>query len=241
MKHMKAMAILGLIVSFEAVQAASTSIDLQLSRRLDNGDTSSSVGTIAITTLNEGNPGAATQSMLYTVTGLTLDSVGTADDQITFEMGLAGSSSSGTVVGMGASYGAWGIADGSGSASLIENDEALTFGFVAATVTLGAGAFESASVSFDGFTGFSALNVAAGETFNISGTAANNVTGASIASNGDLYSFTGSESAFTVEGNEGAMRYNLVQASVTINTVPEPSASVLIALAGISLILRRRK
>ena len=94
-----------LVLGAVASQATITPIDLQLSRRLTNGDTSSSLGTIAITTLNAGSTGPAVQSITYTVTGLSLDSVGTGDDEVTFEMGLT-ASATGTVVGIGASFGA---------------------------------------------------------------------------------------------------------------------------------------
>lgn len=232
---------IGLIsVTTLVTNAAVTTIDLDMSRG-DPNRTFTSHGTIATTTFNTGSAGGTDQFIVYTISGLTLDSVGTADDSFTFTLGLLAASTSGTVTGIGASFQYWGVNDGTGTGSLIESDETIRFDFDAAVVTLGAGATETASLNFDGFKGFELLNTAAGETFNITGTTNNNVTNQAHAGQEALNAFTGLEDSFIYGGNSGAMRIGGIRAQVTITTVPEPSSALLLGLAGTALTFRRRR
>ncbi|SHK42509.1 PEP-CTERM protein-sorting domain-containing protein [Rubritalea squalenifaciens DSM 18772] len=231
-----------------SAQAATTLLDVQLSRT-EAPRSEANLGTVGITTFNAGNPGPASQTITYTITGLTLDSVGSGDDEVVITMGIVATSTSGAVTGIGAAFGAWGVEDGTGTASLVDPDEALSFSITAASVNLGAGAFETAEINFDGFTGFAALNVGAGETFNIANTNSNDVTNFEAAplpndpdeGAANIYTFTGTEDSFTVEGNTGAMRYAYITGGFTIDTIPEPSSTSLLGLAGLSLILRRKR
>lgn len=230
---------LATLMTIGSAQAALTTLNFELSRGSAQSVMITPTGTVTnsnLTTASAGNP----QTSGYTITGLTLDSVGTGDDSITFNMILTGTGT-GTIDGFGAAFEAWGVQDDDGTGSLVDPDESLAFSFEAASVTLGAGATETATITFDGFTGFRALNVQSGETFDITGTTGSNATGESIAQNA-LYSLAGgTENSFTIEGNTGAMRYYHVGGQVTVNAVPEPSSAALLGLGGITLILRRRK
>ncbi|MGB0993094.1 MAG: PEP-CTERM sorting domain-containing protein [Akkermansiaceae bacterium] len=225
-----------------AAHSAVTTIDLDLSRAAGTSSrTNTSHGSISSIVANAGSAGGADQSIQYTVTGLTLDSVGTADDSITFTMGLLGASTTGAVAGMAASFEYWGVNDGTGTGSLVEPDETLRFDFDGSTISLGAGATETASLVFDGFEGFELLNTSAGETFNITGTTNNNVTNQAHAGQEALNSFTGFENTFTYGGSNGAMRIGGVRAQVTITTVPEPSSALLLGLGSLAVVMRRRR
>jgi len=72
------------LISLSTAQAAITTLDLELSR--DSAQSSTSEGTIAVTISNTGPTGGADQFMTYTISGLSLDSVGSADDSVTLTM-----------------------------------------------------------------------------------------------------------------------------------------------------------
>ncbi|MFC4992637.1 PEP-CTERM sorting domain-containing protein [Rubritalea tangerina] len=229
-------------------QAAITNLELGLSRADSGSRSFTNLGSLintGETTSDGGNP----QSSVYQISGLTLDSVGTADDSITLTLTLTGTGSA-AIAGHGASFSYWGVNDGSGSASLVDEDESLAFAIGPISVNLGAGAVETAQATFLGFKGFGALNVATGETFDITGTTNNNATNVDAKglpndtsdTNVELYNFSGYEQGFTIAANSGAMRYGRVLTDIRIETtaIPEPSSCALLSLAGLTLLRRKR-
>ena len=227
-----------------ASQAAITSIDLTLGSRTSSSDTLTSLGTISVESGRPSSTGGAYQTMSYKVTGLTLDSVGTADDEITFELGLLGTGDN-TVNGIAGDKNAYFAvaSDNGGDDTLLENDEGLTISYAGATVTLGAGATETASIAFDGFTGFSAWNFTPGsESFNVSGTVASDATAQTVAANGGAYSLLATEDVFTIEGNVGSSRYSRFLTGVTVTTtIPEPATLGLVVASGAGILFIRRR
>ncbi|GAA5496225.1 hypothetical protein Rhal01_02407 [Rubritalea halochordaticola] len=196
--------------------------------------------TIAITQ-GSTTDGGADQTLIFTVSGLTLDSFGAGDDSLVINLQLSATSSLDTVSGIGRSFEAWGVNN-----SLIDVGETLTFSMGTAQVNLGAGTTDIVeSVVFNGFTGFDLLNVGAGETFDITGTDNSDATGVSISQNqGYLLGGGEQEQSFTyVASGTGGMRIYEVTNSFTVTTtaVPEPSSVALLGFGGLALVMRRRR
>jgi hypothetical protein len=247
MKHPFLFAGFSAVLGLGIASAATTSIDLRLSQNIsddntqaDPPNTKSSLGTISVTA-GAFDATTASQVFTYTVSGLTLDSFGTADDSIEFKMKLTGYSTTGAVTSLDAIYAAWGVNDGTGTTTLVDADEALKFAFDGATVTLGAGGTETATITFNGFTSFQGLNLATSEVFDITGTTGSDQTGITGNPNYTVFTLTQPEDAFTLDVTTGGIRYRRIETSVTVDTVPEPSsAAVFLSLFGLALIRRRR-
>ncbi|BDS07196.1 hypothetical protein NT6N_22360 [Oceaniferula spumae] len=227
---------LAFTLSLTAAEAVVTNIDLQMASGEFGNRTLTSEGTIGFApgSGNVSNSGGADQSITYRISGLSLDNFGTGDDSVDITLGLF-ATSNGAVTGMGTAFGHWGV-----NGSLVSPTQTITFTIDEATVNLGAGGTETATVAINGFSAFNLLNVAANERYSITGTVANNVTGADPVQDVPNQ-FTGTEQAFTYGGNVGDMRVGELQSSITITSVPEPSSAALFGLGGLALILRRCK
>ena len=246
---MKLITLSTLIASVGICSAATTVIDLQLSK--SNSKSGSSSGSIAKTTDNTGSSSSTPATVTYTISDLTLDADGTANDSFTVTMQLSGTATN-TVGGFGASFGYWGVAQSSGTDNLVDSDETLQFSITGLTLALSGGNAGS-TINFDGFTGFNALNVDSGETYNVAGTTDNNASAVVVDSlpqssaldtNSYTYTFSGGdglEDTFIIEGDTGAMRYGGVLTQVTLEVVPEPSSAALLIATGMGALLRRRR
>lgn len=173
--------------------------------------------------------GTASESFSYTISGLTLDASGTADDSV--DVGFTISSTGGNVniIGWQGSVsvgGAW-----------MSADDVLTIAYSAMSVNLNGGT-NNGSGEFLGISSYKINGWGAGEEASVNG---DNIS----FDGGDpnTYSFSPTTEsvafAFVADGPDpGAFRFDSFSFAFS---VPEPSSSVLGALAGLSLLLRRQR
>ena len=219
-----------------------TLIDVQFDKNPD----SSSLGGIARVSDATGATLGPVAAISFTVTNLTIDSVGTLDDSIAFEFTLTGTGSDATAptnhLGFGANSGRWGVnsAGGGDTASFLDAaGESITLVLSDSTVTLGAGATEMATITFIGFTGFDLANFTGngGDLFNLSGTSAD---GMGLGTAADPTTFDPTPS-FTLEHNAGSFRLANITATFDASVIPEPSAPALVGIGVLTLMVSRRK
>lgn len=231
-----------LLIVTNCLSATSTTINLTLSK--EASDSSSSLGSVSLAAPLASGTGGASQSTTYTITGLSLDNFGTADDSITFTLDFLVAltqDNTDTISGIGTNGGFFGVRtneESTGQRSFINPKESLNFSFGGATAILGAGGSQTvSSIDFNGFTGFSANDLSGSDSYNVGATINNNATGITDTTK----TFTGSELTFTIEGNNGGIRYGDILTGVTVNVIPEPSTyALLTGFLGIAYVIIRR-
>lgn len=239
---MRATAIITL-ASASLTQAAIINVDF------DKTDFTASEGTVTKDLDQTAGSGGSPASLTYTVSGLTLDGVGTADDAFSFTVALSGTgaaAASGSILGFGfdgatAPSREWGVNSGLGvvdKGRLLDHaGESMTVSLVSSSVTLGGGA-TGWSIASQGLTGFYAGQDEA-STFDLTGTSAD-ATGIS----GDADITFSAVSSFTATYNtaaNGDEGIGIGGIDATFNIVPEPSSAALFSLAATALFLRRRR
>ena len=182
-------------------------------------------------------------SLSYTISGLTVDSIGIADDSISFSFGFTatGSDASGTTpVGFGFNNGAIGV----NSAGTVDSEEpslidaageSLSIALTSSSISLGVGATETGVISFVGFTGANISSLGSNDRFDLSG--GTGADGLALASDPSFDPV----SSFTIGFNTGGVRVEDIQAQFKVSVVPEPTSALLFGLflAG-SIPIRRR-
>ncbi|MFC4992366.1 PEP-CTERM sorting domain-containing protein [Rubritalea tangerina] len=148
----------------------------------------------------------------------------------------------GTGLGTGTwpvTYGAGGLGDASDGSNFSRPDNGDTF-----SITLANFSDDNANFDIDiaAFTFFSAQNIAIGETWTANGTSyAHGVSGVDLAT-GVSTNITGTNTWTGVISNAGdGTGLSNVDFRLTTTAVPEPSSSLLVALAGLGLLSRKRR
>ena len=226
------------LASASLAQAATINVDF------DKSAFTASAGTIVKTADATAGTGGSPADVTYTVSGLTLDGVGTADDAFSFTVTLSGTGASASAGILGFGFGPatgtreWGVNSGTGVTDLGRHldfaGESMNVSLVSSSVTLGGGETGWEIVS-QGLTGFFASQDAV-STFDLSGTSAD-ATG--ISGNGDI-TFSATNS-FTATHNTGGIGIGGIDATFDIQKIPEPSSAALFGLGGLALILRRHR
>lgn len=191
--------------------------------------------------------GAGPQTLTYTVSGLTIDSDGIANDSVTisFTATASGNINSGF---NNASQGFFAVG------SWLSAGQWTRMDFASISLGLSSGD-PSYTASFDGFTELSVQLAGGGETgddgstdkFTVNGVTYADTNGAGeepISSaipinNDDFILLTGVETA-TGTGTTGGT-YRHLDMNFQFTVVPEPSSTALLGLGGLALALRRRK
>lgn len=211
----------------------------------DGNNSSTSLGSIAETADNIDANSGSPATISFRISGLTIDSVGTADDTVDFSVALSGTGSGG-ILGFGNAGGDWGVnSPGTGGENANQLDvvgESITFALQSSMVTLGAGATETGMLEFIGFTGFDATAFGDGDRFDLSGTSSDG-TGLSADPTFDgTSSFTvtyndnnGSNNGFRI--GDVAATFNVTATSVA---VPDPGTFVGLCLGLLGVVTYRR-
>ena len=183
--------------------------------------------------------------MKYTISGLTLDGVGSADDSITLQFSISAATGGTPILTFTDDFGV----DGGGTQ--INAGETLAFAFTSGSVLLNAGGDGGMNVLFDGFSAMDANNIATvgNEGFNLTFNSSTTTRNTS-----DPISFGGLFSTFQVAGitaaqfNTALSRTDGIDSAFSINAfdfrvtvaVPEPSHASLLMLSALGLFRRRR-
>jgi hypothetical protein len=210
-------------------------------------------GTTSLGTLSRDQnvvDGAGPQTLQYTVSGLTIDDDGTANDSvtITFSASAFDASSGNTNINSGVNNGS-GLGFFAHANGWSEDDDILRMDFTNITVDVSGGGFSAAE-----FLGFTALTVQNG---------GNGESGDAYTVNGDLYSFdtlgdfsgAGSTNyavspsnslelegvSFGTVNGGGSYRWQDMDFQFSATAVPEPSSTALLGLGGLALMLRRKR
>lgn len=178
-----------------------------------------------------------------TVSGLTIDAVGTGDDSASFSFSV--DSGGGTIDDSSGTSG-WGV-NGNGAGRISAASESLILGFVSGSTTLGAGATEIGTFSFKGFNQvtFSSFDVDGGEddiaTIQFGSGPVTNLTSSSNSFGADAGDVT--IGYLSGDATNDGFKLDTFRARVEVDSaaVPEPSSVALLGLGGLALILRRRK
>lgn len=190
-----------------------------------------------------GIDGLASSTFTITLSNLDLDGVGAADDTASFTFGIAATGGSPNEIDDNGSQ--WGVS-GNGAGRL-NGPETLTFSFDGSSITLGNGSTYTGLVEFIGFNGIDF------NQFTNDGSAPDD--SASLAFGGGLPSATLTDASNTFGADSGDMTIGVASADSPndgfkvqslrvrfgLEQIPEPSSSMLVALSGLSLVLRRRR
>ena len=190
--------------------------------------------------------GAGPQTLTYTVSGLTIDSDGIANDSVTISFSATASGNINSGVN-NSNQGFFAVG------SWIDAGEFTRMDF--ASISLGLSSGATGAAEFLGFTGVSVQLATNGETgddgstdkFTLNGTTYAHTPGAgeeAISSNiainnDDFILLTGVETASGAGTNGGSYRH--LDMDFSFSAVPEPSSTALLGLGGLVLALRRRK
>ena len=162
----------------------------------------------------------------YTVSGLTIDSVGTGDDSFSFDLGITPGNGSDAFSTSGAGY--FGVDSSarqtdSSLQKISDAGESLIFTMTPGAITLGAGAFETGVASFVDLTEFGIQNLGSSEvyTFSVEGGAPS--TGQTSATQ----TIAGQFFEVTYEGTTDGYRVQNIKADFDLVAVPEPASMLL--------------
>ncbi len=211
----------------------------------DNSVRTTDIGTITQVSNTTGGTTLPPSSVEYSVSGLSIDSIGALDDSFSFIFSLSatGSAASGVAaIGIGSSGGDWGInsngtAGGEAAGSFDAVGESLTLSFTSASVSLGTVSTDLPFVSFLGFTGFDLTSFGA-DTYDLQGTT---VDGTGLSTDPNSFSPTQS---FTIAHRSGSFSISDIRARFDVSAataVPEPSSLAMVCLSGIGFVSFRRR
>jgi hypothetical protein len=190
--------------------------------------------------------GAGPQTLQYTVSGLTIDDDGTANDsvQITFTATASGTINSGF---NNASQGFFAVG------SWLSAEQWTRMDFTGITVNVSGGGFSAAE--FLGFTNLQVQLAGGGETGNDGSTDEFTINGTTYAddagdfaggddfaiANDDFILLTAVEVATGTGTTAGTYRHFDMDFQFSATAVPEPSSTALLGLGGLALMLRRKR
>ncbi|SHJ70637.1 PEP-CTERM protein-sorting domain-containing protein/MYXO-CTERM domain-containing protein [Rubritalea squalenifaciens DSM 18772] len=207
---------------------------------VSSGSISSIVGSVDSDSVADG-PGP--QTLTYTIDGLDIDGIGGTNDQLVVSVVLSTGDAGHELETNQAAGGNWIAVDSlintnSAQTNYIDQtNEVLIFSLGSATANLNGGS-DNGTVNFIGFTGGQVLNYDGG-TISINGSSFGNtdIDGSQeftlgSASSTLSYGFTSGDEDYRVE--MGTLEFD-------VTAVPEPSSTSLLGLAGLGLILRRRR
>lgn len=245
MKYTKTAAILGLALTATAANAATISIT-GAANATNKGAASDGIWTVdGLVGDNTANGAAAAdRTITYTVSGLTLDADGTADDSVTIS--LLVTTEGGNIQTSGTTAAGW---LSSGGTTMDGNGDQLTIAFDSISANLSGGG-SADTLSFDGFSQISWGSWGAGHVAVVNGVSnayvdgttnkTQSVSGNSLVTEFNTAAITGADAdaagTWRAEGWDFAFT-----AEVNAVAVPEPSSTALLGLGGLALILRRRK
>lgn len=199
----------------------------------DGSNSSSSTGTIGETADGLSANGGSPADISFSVSGLTIDAVGSGDDSLSFTLRASGTGDGG-IEGFGFSSGDWGVnSTGGDTANQFDRiGESMTWNFVDATVSLGAGSSQIGQVTFTGFTGFELTAFGSGDRYDLSGTSED---GTALAT--DPLTFLPT-SSFTISYNDNGganngFRISDIGARFDVSAVPEPAVPACFLCLGL--------
>ncbi|GAA5495598.1 hypothetical protein Rhal01_01777 [Rubritalea halochordaticola] len=209
----------------------------------NNANTTTTVGSVSNNTIADDTDLSTNPTFTYTVTGLDIDGIGGNNDEVVIVLAVSGTTSADPAyIVTNPSNGNWMGIGGAGDNS-VDQGETFTFSLISASTTLNG--TTAGTAIFDGFLGGSIGKSGTangnftvnGETFNMP----NATTDITLADQ--------SQSVYTIatvdSGAGGAdnIRPFSWDFQITADTaaVPEPSSTSLLSLAGLGLILRRRR
>lgn len=242
MKNTKILALTGLLASLGTAQAVTVAITGAANSTAQG---SASLGTWTVDQLIADNTAnaavAADRTISYTISGLTIDTNGTADDSITVNLLVTTDGSN--IQTSGTTAAGW---LSSGATTMNSNGDQLTIAFDSISAVLSGGG-APATLSFDGFSSVNWGSWATGHTAVVNGVSnayvdgiankSQTVSGNSLVTEFDTAANTGA--AADAAGSWRAEGWNFAVTATA--PVPEPSSTALLGLGGLALILRRRK
>jgi hypothetical protein len=191
--------------------------------------------------------GASPQTLQYTVTGLTIDDDGTANDSVT----IAFSASTINSINSGENNSSQGFFSDSGS--WLGAGDWTRMDFTSISVNVSGGGFSAAE--FLGFTELTVQLAGGGETGNNGSTDEFTINGTTYAddagdfaggsdfaiANDDFILLTAVEVATGTGTTAGTYRHFDLNYQFSATAVPEPSSTALLGLGGLALMLRRKR
>lgn len=200
----------------------------------DNGVTGTpSTGTLSYPAIVANGNGATTQNVTYTVSGLTIDGTGTADDSVDITFSF----SSGTTTGV---YGINWQGSVSVGGSWVTNQRTLTLAYDSISVNLSGGTDNGAG-TFLVISEYTINSWNAGDEATLNGASLNYDTGDTDAATAFSPGVNSVALTHVDHVGAGSFRFNSFDFAFEADAVPEPSSTALLGLGGLALILRRRK
>lgn len=241
MKTTQTTALLALALSATAAQAVTIAVTgAANSTAVGSSDFGSFAATELVADDTANAAAAADRRITYSISGLTIDADGTADDSIFINFLVTTDGQN--IQTSGATQSGW---LSSGGTSMNSNGDQLTIAFESISTTLSGGG-SATNLSFDGFSAVSWGSWAAGHVAVVNGVSnayVDGTTDKTQATSGNsletVYD-TAANTGAALDAN-GSWRAEGWNFSVSVDTVPEPSSTALLGLGGLALILRRRK